>query len=103
MKHKVPHDLDEATARKVADKAWESYSARFKDYDPRIDWVTDKKANIGFSAKGIKLKGTIELQPKAIEMDLDVPFLLKPFKKKAINVIDEETKKWIAKAKAGEI
>jgi len=59
--------------------------------------------DIAFSAKGIKLKGTLEILPKAIEMDLDVPFLLKPFKKKAISVIDEETKKWIAKAKAGEI
>lgn len=103
MKHQVPHDLDEQTARKVADKAWESYSTRFAQYDPRINWVTDKRAEVGFSAKGIKLKGTLEILPKAIEMDLDVPFLLRPFKKKAMSVIDEEVRKWIGKAKSGEI
>ena len=38
-----------------------------------------------------------------IEMDLDVPFVLRPFKGKAMGVIEEEIKKWIAKAKAGEL
>ena len=103
MKHSVPHDLDEGTARKVADKAWEAYSTRFRQYDPKIDWVSEKKAKISFKAKGIHLSGELELQPRAIDMDLDVPFLLRPFKKTAMNVIDEEVRKWIAKAKAGEI
>ena len=103
MKHSVPHDLDEPTARRVADKAWESYSTRFRQYDPKINWVNDKRAQISFKAKGIKLTGELELRPKAIDMDLDVPFLLRPFKKTAINVIDEEVRKWITKAKAGEI
>lgn len=103
MKHEVPHDLDAETARKVADNAWESYSERFDKYDPSIDWETEQRARIGFNAKGISLKGTLELLPKSIAMDLEVPFLLRPFKKKAIDVIEAEIKKWIAKAKAGEI
>ena len=36
-------------------------------------------------------------------MELDVPFLLKPFKGKALGVIEEEIKKWMAKAEAGEL
>ncbi|MEM9193399.1 MAG: polyhydroxyalkanoic acid system family protein [Myxococcota bacterium] len=103
MRHAVDHDLDLPTARRVADKAWESYSTRFAKYDPTIDWVTDHKAKVGFTAKGISLKGELELKAKAIEMDLDVPFLLRPFKSKAISVIDEEIRKWVSKAKNGEL
>ncbi len=103
MDHRVTHDLDFETAKRVAEKAFESYSQRFADYSPTMDWVTDKKAKIGFKAKGVSLDGSITLQDKAIEMGLDVPFLFKPFKKRAIQIIEDEIEKWIAKAKAGEI
>ena len=35
--------------------------------------------------------------------ELDVPFLLRPFKKKAIDVIEQEIKKWVKKAENGEV
>ena len=41
--------------------------------------------------------------PNAIELDLDVPFLLRPFKSQALGVIETEIKAWIAKAKKGEV
>jgi len=103
MKHTVTHDLDQETARRVAQKAWESYSERFAKYEPRISWKNDDHAEIGFSAKGIRLDGTLKLRKGEIEMDLDVPFILKVFQKKALQVIDEEIRKWVAKAKVGEI
>lgn len=53
--------------------------------------------------KGVSLEGVLEVGDENIEMDLDVPFLLRPFKGTALGVIDEEIKKWLAKAKAGEI
>jgi hypothetical protein len=49
------------------------------------------------------LKGSLEVSPTSIDMDLDVPFLLKPFKGTAISVIEGEIKEWIKRAKAGEI
>ncbi|HSN98904.1 MAG TPA: polyhydroxyalkanoic acid system family protein [Candidatus Nanopelagicales bacterium] len=103
MKHVVPHDLDQDTARRVTDKAFSAYKDRFAEYNPTLQWVNDQRAEVGFSAKGISLKGAFELKPGQIEMDLDVPFLLRPFKGKAISVIDEEIKRWIGKAKAGEL
>jgi hypothetical protein len=103
MKHSVPHDLDPEQAKKVMHAAWDSYSKRFADYSPAINWVNDAKAAIGFSAKGISIKGGIEVQAKAFELELEVPFLLKPFRGKAISVIEEEIKKWISKSKAGEV
>ena len=103
MKHLVEHDLDEEQAKKVAHAAFESYKVRFADYNPTVNWVSDKRANIAFKVKGVSLKGGVEVKPTNFELELDVPFLLKPFRGKAIAVIEEEIKSWIAKAKAGEI
>jgi hypothetical protein len=103
MKHAVPHDLGQDMARKVADAAFASYAQKFSKYEPKANWVTPARANISFSVKGMTLKGALEVSPTTIEMDLDVPFLLKPFKGTAISVIEGEIREWIKKAKAGEI
>lgn len=103
MKHVVVHDLDPEKAKKVAGAAFDSYKARFAEYKPTVTWANDKRADISFSVKGVTLKGGIDIKPKSFDLDLDVPFLLKPFKGKAISVIEDEIKKWIGKAKAGEI
>jgi hypothetical protein len=103
MKHTVPHDLGQEKAKRVAQAAFDSYKARFSEYNPRADWVTDTRAQISFSVKGMKLNGSMDVSPTSIDMDLDVPFILRPFKGKAMSVIEQEIKKWIGKAKAGEI
>jgi hypothetical protein len=103
MKHAVHHDLGQDLAKKVADAAFASYAQKFAKYSPKADWTSPKHANISFSVKGMTLTGSLEVSATAIEMDLDVPFLLKPFKGTAIAVIEGEIKEWIAKAKAGEV
>ena len=54
-------------------------------------------------AQGVQVDGKIDLEPGQIVMDLDVPFLLKPFKKQAIEIVEGQIQKWIQKAKSGEI
>ncbi len=103
MKHSVNHGLGKEKAKQVALKAFESYQERFAHYHPEATWMTDDRADISFKVKGISLNGTLEVKESDIDMDLDVPFLLRPFKGKALGVIEEEIKKWIAKAKAGEL
>ena len=49
------------------------------------------------------LKGKVAVTAGSIDMDLDVPFLLKPFQGTAIKVIGDEIQGWIEKAKRGEI
>lgn len=103
MKHSVPHDLDVPTLRRVAERALAAYQERFAKYNPVAVWRDATHAEVSFNVKGVSLKGELELLPKAIEMDLDVPFLLRPFKSQALGVIEEEINKWIGKAKAGEL
>jgi hypothetical protein len=103
MKHVVAHDLGQDRARKVAEEALRSYSQKFSNYSPKASWTSPNRADISFRVKGITLGGTLEVSDKSIEMDLDVPFLLRPFKGQALGVIEGEIKEWIAKAKAGQI
>lgn len=101
MKHSVPHDLGAEKAKQAAEAALASYSEKFAKYEPRVKWATPTHADIAFTVKGMALKGALDVLPTAIELDLDVPFLLRPFKGQAIAVIEGEIKEWIGKARTG--
>lgn len=103
MKHKVHHGIDQDLARKATHKAAEAYKERFDKYNPKVEWVTDDKANVSFSAKGVSLDGSIEVGEEDVFIDLDVPFILRPFKKKAVDIIEREINKWVGKAKSGDL
>lgn len=103
MKHTIKHGISDELAKKATKKAFESYIERFSDFNPQADWVSEKKANIAFSVKGKKLDGTVDLLPGAIDLEMSVPFLFKPFEKKAVGVIESEIQKWIERAKNGEL
>ena len=47
MKHEITHDLDIPTAKKVTDKAFAEYSARYPQYQPTFQWANDRRADIG--------------------------------------------------------
>lgn len=101
MKHVVPHDLGQEGAKKAAEAALGTYAQKFSKYSPKINWATPSKANISFQVKGFTLSGAVEVLDRSIEMDLDVPFVLRPFKGQALGVIEGEIKEWIQKAKTG--
>jgi hypothetical protein len=103
IEHSIKHDLDPATAKKCLEKALDAYKARFPEYSPTATWVGDNEVRIQFSAKGLTLKGGIKLKPGALEMDLDVPLLLRPLKGVALGVIEEQFRKWVGEAKAGRL
>lgn len=103
MKHVVPHDLGESRAKQVAQAAFDSYTEKFSQYHPKAVWRDARSADISFSVKGMSLSGSMEVSDSAITMDLDVPFLLRPFKGTALGVIEKEIKVWIDKAKSGQL
>ena len=103
MKHEIRHDLDFNLAKQATTRAFEAYQKRFADYHPTMQWTGDRDARIEFNVKGMKLQGSIGIQPKSIELDLEVPFLFRVFKSKAIEVIEREVKIWLDKAKRGEL
>lgn len=103
MKHCVPHDLGKETAKKAVLAAFASYAERFSKYQPTANWVSEDVAKVSFSAKGMTLNGAIEVRPTSVDIDVDIPFLLRPFKDKALGAIEREITRWVDKAKRGEI
>ena len=103
MKHSVSHDLGQQRAKQAAQAAIAAYEQKFAKFHPQTRWVSDSRADISFSVKGISLKGSLEVLDRSIDLDMDVPFLLRPFKNQAIGVIEGEIREWIDKARAGQI
>ena len=103
MKHVIKHDLDFELAKKAAVKAAERYTAKFAKYDAKTEWTSDTHADISFKVKGLDLSASMDLEPNQMSVDMEVPFLLRPFKRKALSVVEEVIQKWINKAKNGEL
>jgi hypothetical protein len=101
MKHEIAHDLGQVKAREITLKALEAYRVRFLEFDPQLVWKNDKQAEIGCTIKGMKIGGTVEIAERAIVLDIEVPFLLRPFKGMAVQVIEGEIRKWIDRAESG--
>jgi hypothetical protein len=102
MKHSVPHDIGKDLAKKATLAAFAAYQERFAKYNPTADWNGDR-AQISFTAKGITLKGSLDVTATAIDIDIDVPFLLRPFKSVAQDAVEREITRWVDKAKRGEV
>lgn len=102
MDHVVPHDVGRDLAKKATVVAMNSYAQKYGAYSPKTTWTGDYTANIRFEVKGFSLDGAIEVREREIALALDVPFLLKPFRSKAIEVIEREIRHWMDRAKAGE-
>lgn len=101
MKQEISHDLGEAQAKVVAEKALASYQKRFSEYNPQAVWKDPRRAEISFSVKGFSLAGSLLVSAHAITLELDVPLILRPFQGQAMTVIEKEIQAWIKKAKSG--
>ena len=103
MRHRIPHSLGAAMGRKVTTCALESYRDNFREYQPQGRWVSEQRAEVSFTVAGKRLTGAVEVFADAVELELEVPFLFRPFRKAAIRIIEGEIRQWIARAEAGEL
>lgn len=103
MKHSIPHDLSHEQARDATRHALESYRARFAEYKPTGAWLSPDRATVQFTVAGKTLSGTVDVLPKHIDLELDVPLIFRPFRSVAIKVIEDEIREWIARARTGNL
>jgi hypothetical protein len=103
VKHDIRHDLEMDLAKLVARKAVDAYGEKFAGYDFRSRWIDDTHVELSFAVAGKRLDGSILVRSDALALNLDVPFIFRLFQNKAIDIIEREANKWIAKAKAGEL
>jgi hypothetical protein len=92
--------LGRERALEVALEAWEEYSRRFAKYNPELSRESEYRAWLSFRARGIVVRGSIEIRDDEVEMEIDVPLLLKPFKKVAVAAIEREIADRVARAKS---
>ena len=102
MRHSIPHDLPRETARRATRAALESYQRDLAEYKPTGTWVSEDHAKVSFTVAGRTLNGSVAVQPRAVELELDVPLLLRPFKGMAMKVVQEEIERWLERARQGE-
>jgi hypothetical protein len=103
MEHRVRHDVGRDLAKKATVAAFATYKHKYGDYSPTTTWTSDYTATVTFAIKGFTMDGKILIEEKDVVMDMHVPFLLKPFRKRALDVIEREIQLWCQKAKAGEL
>lgn len=103
MKHAVPHALPMNLVRRASDAALRSYQQQFPEYKPTATWVSDRRADVTFEVMGKKLQGGLDLTDRAVELELKVPMLMKPFASTALGVVEQEVKRWLDKARQGEL
>jgi hypothetical protein len=96
MKHVIQHHLDVAQSRRIAERALEHYEKRFARYEPKVRWLDERRADVTFTAKGMAMRGMVELQPGALAVDLEVPFLFRAFRGTAVRLLETELKKFLA-------
>ncbi len=103
MTHDIPHDLDFDLAKLAAEKAAESYSKRFAEFNCQYKWVSNTRMELSFRVTGKSLKGAMDIKTNKLSLGLDVPFVFRPFRGKAVSIIEGEVNAWIAQAKRGEL
>jgi hypothetical protein len=94
MKDKLEHGLKRDEAKQALKKAFESYRERFSKYNPQATWTDDYTAEFSFNAKGLRLEGKVTVEEDVMDVELDVPMVLRVFKGKAMDVIRDEIDKW---------
>ena len=100
MKHSFPHDLEMDLARLATQRAIQSYTERFAKYNPQVSWRDQNNATVTFDAAGVKFSGFFALTSSAIEVTMNVPFYLRVFRNKAIEVIGQQINYWVEQVRS---
>ena len=102
MKQSVPHDLSLDLARQAAVAALADYAARFPAANIRATWSGPYAATVALTVKGFTLQPRVAIRAGAIDVDVDIPLLARPFEGKARARIERELAMWVERARTGQ-
>ncbi len=103
MRHSIKHSLTPDQLRLAVRKFAEVYCERFKEYQTSVSWLNEDELEVSFKVTGMRLTGTLSLEPHELGIDMKVPFAFTLFKGRAIRAIEEEVTPWLDKASRGEL
>ena len=103
MNETFTHNLGQEKARAAASAALESYKKQYPQYQPDYRWINNNRAEFSFNVKMKELSGYLDINDTTIDIDLDVPFYLRMFKKQAMSVITGQIAYWVNEARSGKV
>ncbi len=98
MKHSVQHPLEQAKARELLDRALDTYRAHYAEHSVETCWVDEHTAELDFEVTGKKVAGSITVCEDCYDIELKLPWMLRPFKRRIAQSFETELQRWIARA-----
>ena len=96
MRHRIERSCGPARTRRILDEAFAAYAERYARYRPHLKWYDDSRAAFGFRVRGLKVTGTLSLLADAIDLEVQVPWMLRPLHDLARRTIDAEAERLFA-------
>jgi hypothetical protein len=103
VKHQISHDLAPEQLEKAVRRFAEVYCERFRAYQAEAHWRDPRTLEVSFKVAGTALRGSLQLGPRALEVEMKVPMAFRLFKGRAVRAIEEEVQPWLAAARRGEL
>lgn len=94
MKHRVSHPLDRPSARRALDEAFAEYRERFRRHEPSLRWTAPDEVQVSFHALDRSFEARVHLLDQALEIEMNVPLLARPFVSRAKRRIEREVSHW---------
>lgn len=98
-KRSFAHGLDFTSAQKLTHTALLDYQQRLVKYNLSVQWKDANTADVGFTVLDTRMNGQITVTPKDVEIRVDVPMKFKLFEGMAANVVAQEVRGCVDKAK----
>ncbi len=98
MKHSVQHTLERSRARELLDEALDAYRENYREYEVHTAWVDEETAEVGFRVTGTRIGGQIRVCENRYAIDVKVPWLFRPFRRKITATVDREFERWLQRA-----
>jgi hypothetical protein len=96
VKHSVSHPLNRADAKRAIETALGEYSQRFAGFSPQLQWLQPEQAQVSFQALGRRIAAQVRVLDGALEIEMDVPLMARPFLGRAKAAIDREVARWVS-------
>jgi len=77
------------------------YQDTLGKHAPHVHWRDEWTAEVSFRAAGRTFDGSVHVGPEALDLEMDVPLIARPFQRRALALIEREVAKWVGKMKGG--
>jgi putative polyhydroxyalkanoic acid system protein len=87
----IQHNTTRANARKIVEDRLKTLHAQYGHYADDLDhnWQADT-LHVVFKAKGMTVKGTVEITDTEVILDGKVPLIAKPFESRIRSTVERE-------------